>query len=460
MKGFAKTLYSIGRYKAMRWLPDYLRRRRRSSRSSGKTHILFSLVDHFEPSRRRGEEGIRDVQHWCDAYASIACKYVDADGLHPQHTWFYRYDYPEYRCLDILSKATFEGFGEIEFHLHHGNSTDEWYDKTIADGKAWFQSAGAMIEQGEQPSGRFAYIAGNWALDNGQMRDDFSGVNNEIGILSKHGCYADFTFPAFGEESQPPTVNNIYMARASSEARSYWRGDELVAGKPPQGDLMIVQGPVGIDFRRGYMEYASFEGFTPYFRRRIDYWLDANVHVAGRPDWVFVKLHTHGMQAKDTVVGPQFDALLSDLSALDPEHYEIHFVTARETYNLAMAAAAGQSGEPGKFRDYAVAKPFNRDVYVSVPYRPQKFSDNEISIVLPEFKPGYAEFRRGPIKRLEFDANTYELNMCWDGDRVTRLVTNADGRLNTVLRHGCSGLSAPAAEGDATGSQQKRGEYN
>ena len=32
--------------------------------------------------------------------------------------------------------------------------------------------------------------------------------------------------------------------------------------------------------------------------------------------------------------------------------FKLHFATAREAFNMAMAAVEGQSGEPGKYRDY------------------------------------------------------------------------------------------------------------
>ena len=35
----------------------------------------------------------------------------------------------------------------------------------------------------------------------------------------------------------------------------------------------------------------------------------------------------------------------------------LHYVTAREMYNIARAAEAGESGDPGGFRDYRIQRP-------------------------------------------------------------------------------------------------------
>jgi hypothetical protein len=34
--------------------------------------------------------------------------------------------------------------------------------------------------------------------------------------------------------------------------------------------------------------------------------------------------------------------------------FNLHFTTAREAFNIVMAAVAGQGGDPGQFRDYSL----------------------------------------------------------------------------------------------------------
>jgi hypothetical protein len=47
----------------------------------------------------------------------------------------------------------------------------------------------------------------------------------------------------------------------------------------------------------------------------------------------------------------RFLGALLDRGASD-ESYKVHFVTAREMVNIALAACSGLAGEPGDFRDY------------------------------------------------------------------------------------------------------------
>jgi hypothetical protein len=436
IKAFAKIIRGVLKYRVLHWLPDYVSRRRRWARTrnetSGNVHVMLAFVDHYEPSRSDGEKGIEAVSEWCQSYESICRNFTDSDGVFPQHSWFYRYDYPEFRCINILSEYCYRGFGEVEFHLHHGNSTEEWFERTIRDGKKWFQTAGAMYGQGVDSAQKFAYIAGNWALDNGQGRDEVSGVNNEIAVLARNDCYADFTFPAFGERAQPRMVNNIYSTMATPIAKSYEDGVDLEVHATAVGDLVLFQGPVYIDVEDGYFEYASFEKFTPYFSKRREYWLEAGVHVDGRPEWIFIKLHTHGMQSKATVLGDGFVRLLEDVVDLQNDGMGVHFVSAREAYNIAMAAKDGKEGDPNMYRDYLVDRPFNLDCYVSVPYTPVVFSESRFEIELEGDASGTVRLKRGPVEQIEFSAGVTRIVWQVDKEGQADFVFEGDGDATVV----------------------------
>ena len=41
----------------------------------------------------------------------------------------------------------------------------------------------------------------------------------------------------------------------------------------------------------------------------------------------------------------------------DGRNYVLHYVSAREMYNIAVAAEAGEQGNPDQFRDYLIPKP-------------------------------------------------------------------------------------------------------
>src|SRR4029078_8765068 len=116
--------YRIARYRPLRgnWFGPYLWKllTRQSLPSDYPIDVLMLVVDHFEPASRFGDASAVDsVAAWCDAYAKKVSGVTDSDGRIPQHTWFYRAEYPNFGCIKELSEYCFKGYGEIEFHLHH-----------------------------------------------------------------------------------------------------------------------------------------------------------------------------------------------------------------------------------------------------------------------------------------------------------------------------------------------------
>jgi hypothetical protein len=95
---------------------------------------------------------------------------------------------------------------------------------------------------------------------------------------------------------------------------------------------------------------------------RINHWLAANLHVRGRPNWVFIILHTHSATeyAQDMLY---LGAMQETWSALEARfktpQKRLHYMTCREVYNVVKAAEAGQDGNPNNFRDYVIPPPPN-----------------------------------------------------------------------------------------------------
>ena len=150
--------YRTLRWHALRggWLGDHLRRRHRFDRrqfpKDQPIDVLVLFSDHFEPARRFGDAAAAEsVRTWCDGYERLARHHRDADGRPPQHTWFYRFDYPNPGCVRALSACAFRGFGEVEFHLHHGHDSHESMAATLRSGLDWFRRFGAMWTAEERP---------------------------------------------------------------------------------------------------------------------------------------------------------------------------------------------------------------------------------------------------------------------------------------------------------------------
>jgi len=123
----------------------------------------------------------------------------------------------------------------------------------------------------------------------------------------------------------------------------------------------MVQGPTLMDFERSFgsaqfvIETGAITGSKPMNLHRLSLWKRARVGVQGRPDWLFIKLHCHGMDPtqKDAVVGEPFRRFLEELVGGAAERNEtLHFTSAREMANILLAACEGREGNPGGYRDY------------------------------------------------------------------------------------------------------------
>jgi len=158
-----------------------------------------------------------------------------------------------------------------------------------------------------------------------------------------------------------------------------------------------------VDWKNGRVEYAAFETFAPYYSDRIDYWMRAGVQVQGQPQWVFVKLHTHGMQSAETFLGPQLGQLFSQLEDYCGKRgYRLHYVTAREAYNIVKAAEAGHVGDAGKYRDFEVAPPANRMICGNTPWVLREYSEQRLHLGVEAAAGGVRlEFRDKPLVKLE-----------------------------------------------------------
>jgi hypothetical protein len=321
-------------------------------------HIFFLYTDHFEA----GTDDSRTAR-WAAEYDAMARRHRDADGRHPQHTWFFPIEQPYDPHMARLQKLVADGLGEVEVHLHHNFDTAEGLEAKIREGLAYFGRFGfARTIDGEN---RFAFVHGLSGLDNSNG-DAMCGVERELEVLKKLGCFADFTFPSIWEDSQPPFVNTIYEAVEDDGPKSYRTRHPAVA--LGRGDLTIFQGPLlmvpSFNPLRLFLEIedGNIHPAKPTSHRRVDQWIRANIHLPGRPDWVFVKVFGHSASSDDDqaeTVGPNFDAALTYLEQRynDGTHYVLHYVTAREAYNLARAAAAGQERDPSEYYDWIV-KPY------------------------------------------------------------------------------------------------------
>lgn len=354
------------------WLGSYIRQCLAAKpQHQGPKHILFCFVDHFEPQWKNKDiarERAR-VDRWYQDYPAMASQHKDADGHHPKHTFFYPEEEYRHEHLAKLADLSARGFAEIEIHLHHDDDTAENLTKTLTDfARVLHHEHGALPVHPETGQIQYAFIHGNWALDNSLPGGKHCGVDNELKILKETGCYVDMTLPSAPSPAQTQKINSIYYATGrSGKCKSHNSGTDVEVGKAASGDLMILQGPLGINFKwrtatgMPHIENSDVRKSMPMLKTRIDQWVNSNIHVTGRPEWVFIKVHTHGAQEgdMDTLLNEPRHALHNYLEDKynDGEHYVLHYVSAREMYNIAKAAESGESGNPDLYRNYFLKQP-------------------------------------------------------------------------------------------------------
>lgn len=348
------------------WIPSYIKHAWSEAEDAdlreGPLHIMLLMVDHFEPG---GDHAY--LAHWLESYRKMASRHHDSDGEPFKRTFAYPIEQFDSTEIEMLLPLCREGLGEIEMQLHHFNDNSATVAAKYLQGIADFAHYGICQTDELPPRTRFALVHGNWALDN--SRNHYTpnpcGVNDEISLLAELGCYLDVTFPAVSTTAQPGRINSIYYATDDPTApKSYDDGEPVRVGGRKSGDLMLLEGPLGLnwsDWRFGYhptIESGDIFADYPASPERIPLWLEANVHVIGQPNWVFVKLHSHGGHKADSLAmwGPSFDSTLSHLEEHynDGAEYLLHYVTTREAYNIVKAAEAGEQGNPNQFRDYQI----------------------------------------------------------------------------------------------------------
>jgi hypothetical protein len=351
-----------------RWLVPYLvQATTRSARAKGgPVHVLLCVADHFEPQWGRPDAATARlrVEQWVQEYPRLFREFRDSDGQAPQHTFFFPIDEYEHDHVEMLAELCRAGFGEVEMHLHHDDDSSESLRARLLEFKELFSERHGLLSR-DRRTGELAYgfIHGNWALDNSRPDGRWCGVNNELDILRETGCYADFTLPSAPSPTQTRKINSIYYASDDPvRPKSHDRGIDVGTSPAPPGALLLIQGPLVLNWRRRKwglaprVENGCLQANQPPRIDRLDLWVRARVQVPARPDWYFVKVYTHGAPEANhrVLLGEPMTRFHFDLRqrASVDLNFHYHYVTAREMYNLVKAAEAGWQGSVADARDF------------------------------------------------------------------------------------------------------------
>jgi hypothetical protein len=275
----------------MRDRARHLLQRRRAKRA------WLAITDHYEPlgGRVTMATAVERVQRWQAEWPRIAnAAPKDAAGKKPCYSFFYPQEEYQKELLVPLADMTAMGIGDVEVHLHHESDTPEGFrDKVSTFCRRLREEHGLLHDV----SGRvgFAFIHGNWALDNSRPDGLCCGLPNEIGLLKELGCYADFTMPSLPSPTQGRVVNQVYWCTGRPGlSKSFDHGIEATVGGGVQGDLLMITGPLGLRYgerlapRLETGEIASYDLPSAY---RVKRWFDLAPRVG---DDIFIKLYTHG----------------------------------------------------------------------------------------------------------------------------------------------------------------------
>jgi len=330
------------------------------------THIIFVIANHFEPGV--GKQAAAPVDSWCKLARSTGNSIKDHDGTSFRHTYFFPAEQYDYASIEKLASLQQDGLGEVEVHLHHGvdkpdnavntRSLLETFRDTLANKHR------CLSFDATSATPRYAFVHGNSALANSAGGRN-CGVDSEMEILAATGCYADFTLPSAPDQSQVPKINSIYQCgNPLQQAKPHRSGPDLKVGdKPPLP--IIINGPLVFDWTRRIhglpiprVDDGALAGNYPLQIERFRRWQSAQIGIKGRPEWIFIKLHCHAFfeQDQNAMMGDELKRFMTEILELGNAtgHFKVHFASAREVFNIILAALAGEESDPGNYRDYCL----------------------------------------------------------------------------------------------------------
>ena len=357
------------------WLARYPWSRARSffeQTAFEKKHIIITVANHFEPGW--SPKGILDHASQMTrlkAYYKMAREtgemVRDTDGTKFRHTNFYPAEQYQPEILDIMAEMQSEGLGEVEVHLHHGverPDTAENLRNVLVDFRDTLAEKHKCLSRMDGAGDpRYAFVHGNLALAN-SCGGRFCGVDNEMEILRDTGCYADMSLPSAPDQSQVAVINQVYeCALPMNEPVPHRRGKRVAANRKQAQLPLIFTGPLVFNWTRRIrglpvprIDDGALAANQPLDAVRFNRWRSANVTVAGKSDWVFVKLYCHGFFGRDQSVCIGDDAKRFFGGIVEESEktgaFKVHFASAREAFNIALAAIDGKGGSPNDHRDY------------------------------------------------------------------------------------------------------------
>jgi hypothetical protein len=175
--------------------------------------------------------------------------------------------------------------------------------------------------------------------------------------------------PSAPDATQTHTINSIYYAQDTPAPKSHDRGTRTrvlpknaTSLRGSNNHLLMVHGPLALNWQNRKwgllprIENGDLTGANPPRPDRMNIWRALNIHVEQQPNWIFIKLYTHGGVPRNMATLLEqpmrnfYEHALTNYN--DGKNYRFHFVTAREMVNIIHAAEDGHTGNAGQFRNH------------------------------------------------------------------------------------------------------------
>lgn len=346
-----------------------------NSEKASPTHIIFIFSDILTDLYRHPE--ITNIYY--HDFTKMVEVHYDADGNHPKLTWYIGSLLQD--GLSTQSKNIYNDMGEFEICISHGTEDDTNRDNcpgfitAIDYFTALSHSFGGNYTFELSPKTYFGFFHGMWALDNSRYLNgkyEWCGCNTEIDILLSKGCFGYFGFPGWGNMI-PYYTNSIFVTKDTERPKSYGvysnlRKLEVNAEFPSADELFCLEMSSNVA--------PSIDRYSPPTFGKMIGWVGSNIRIIGRDDWKFVMVHTSSSYelpttaGYDNLVGNVADAFYTEIETYynDGVNYKLHYATAREAYNICMAAVEGKTGDPNDYRDYIIPEPVNKHLFCNQLY--------------------------------------------------------------------------------------------
>ena len=177
---YSRALERVDRRNAHLWAPDLAASalRREAPVEGFPVHLYVCVTDHFEPRWRKPslDEERRRVRLWADGFPALAARHRDSFGRDHQRTLFFPVE--EYRPehLHAINELVAKGLVDVEVHLHHDNDTADNLRTTLVDFATLLHEEHGLLRK-DPVTGKvtWAFIHGNWALDNSMPDGRYCG---------------------------------------------------------------------------------------------------------------------------------------------------------------------------------------------------------------------------------------------------------------------------------------------